>query len=83
MDAGNRWILNDITGSPLYSWDNRDNILHTSYDALRRPITLELRNVDHPEWIVVGLTRYGEEVADAKVYGLRGQPYRIYDQSVL
>jgi hypothetical protein len=49
MDAGDRWMLNDVTGQPLYAWDSRNNILHTSYDPLRRPQKLELRNDAHQE----------------------------------
>lgn len=90
MDAGDRWILNDITGQPLYSWDSRNNILRTAYDPLRRPVTSELRNDTHADWIVVGCTRYGDEPglteaweADARARNLRGQAYRTYDQSGL
>lgn len=85
MDAGDRWMLNDAAGQPLYSWDSRNNVLRNTYDPLRRPQTLELRNDDHAEWIVVGGTRYGDEsgVADAQARNLRGQAYRSYDQSGL
>ena len=85
MDAGDRWVLNDAAGQPLYSWDSRNNVLRNTYDPLRRPQTLELRNDDHAEWIVVGGTRYGDEsgVADAQARNLRGQAYRSYDQSGL
>ena len=90
MDAGNRWMLNDITGKPLYTWDSRNNILCTTYDPLRRPVKSELRNDDHTDWIVVGCTRYGDEPGmsearetEVKAHNLRGQPYRSYDQSGL
>ena len=90
MDAGDRWMLNDVTGKPLYAWDSRNNILHTTYDPLHRPLTLKLRNDTHTDWIVVGCTRYGDErdqpetwVTEAKTCNLRGQAYRSYDQSGL
>ena len=83
MDAADRWMLNDSAGQPLYAWDSRTNLLHTTYDALRRPVTLELRNQTHPDWIVVGYTRYGEGVPDDKARNLRGKPYRVFDQSGL
>jgi RHS repeat-associated protein len=95
MDAGDRWMLNDVTGKPLYSWDDRNNLLRTTYDPLRRPVSSELRNDDHPGWIVAGCTRYGDEPAtglpeegeewefEARRRNLRGQAYRSYDQSGL
>ncbi|MBS1789169.1 MAG: toxin [Acidobacteria bacterium] len=83
MDAADRWMLNDSAGQPLYAWDSRTNLLHTTYDALRRPVTLELRNETHSDWIVVGYTRYGEGVPDDKARNLCGKPYRVFDQSGL
>lgn len=83
MDAADRWMLNDSAGQPLYAWDSRTNLLHTTYDVLRRPVTLELRNETHQDWIVVGYTRYGEGVPDDKARNLRGKPYRVFDQSGL
>lgn len=90
MDSGDRWILNDAAGTPFYSWDSRSNILHTTYDPLRRPLTSELRNDTHADWIVVGCTRYGDEQglppereAEVKILNLKGQPYKSYDQSGL
>ena len=38
MEAGARWMLNDVTGKPIRSWDNRDHVFTTVYDALRRPV---------------------------------------------
>jgi RHS repeat-associated protein len=37
MDAGDRWMLNDAAGKPMYGWDNRGHIIATKYDQLRRP----------------------------------------------
>ena len=83
MDAGDRWMLSDATGNPLCSWDSRQNILRTSYDELRRPIKLELRNADHVGWIVVNHTLYGENTVDDQKNNLRGKAFRVYDQSGL
>jgi RHS repeat-associated protein len=38
VDAGERWMLNDALGKPIYRWDARGHVLQTQYDALRRPI---------------------------------------------
>src|SRR5262249_3608321 len=37
MEAGERWVLNDVAGKPLYAWDSRDHEFRNRYDALRRP----------------------------------------------
>ncbi|MCK6694183.1 MAG: insecticidal toxin complex protein, partial [Thermoanaerobaculia bacterium] len=90
MDAGDRWMLPDSTGQPLYSWDNHDNLLHARYDQLRRPLATQLRNTDHSDWITVAYTQYGDENGDMLSAAERavrqqanwlGQPYRLYDQS--
>ena len=42
MEAGERWMLNDVTGKPIRAWDSRGHGFRTEYDALRRP-TAQLR----------------------------------------
>jgi RHS repeat-associated protein len=37
MEAGARWMLNDVAGKPIRAWDSRGHDFTTSYDALRRP----------------------------------------------
>ena len=32
MEAGERWMLNDVAGKPLYAWDSRDHQFRTAYD---------------------------------------------------
>src|SRR5262249_55165567 len=38
MDAGERWVLFDVMGKPLYRWDAKNNRFHTTYDGMHRPI---------------------------------------------
>ena len=38
MEAGARWMLNDVAGKPIRAWDSRGHNFTTTYDALRRPI---------------------------------------------
>ena len=33
MEAGERWMLDDVAGKPLYAWDSRGHRLRTAYDA--------------------------------------------------
>jgi RHS repeat-associated protein len=37
MDAGQRWLLINILGNPLRTWDERNHQFEYSYDVLHRP----------------------------------------------
>lgn len=43
MEAGARWMLNDVAGKPIRAWDSRGHNFTTKYDALRRPIEQYVR----------------------------------------
>ncbi|WP_218032361.1 SpvB/TcaC N-terminal domain-containing protein [Paenibacillus glycanilyticus] len=43
MEAGARWMLNDVAGKPIRAWDSRGHNFTTGYDALRRPIEQYVR----------------------------------------
>jgi hypothetical protein len=32
IDSGSRWIVNDVAGKPLYSWDSRNHQIKHTYD---------------------------------------------------
>ena len=38
MEAGERWMLNDVAGKPIRAWNSREYAFRTEYDALRRPV---------------------------------------------
>ena len=40
MEAGERWMLNDVAGKPIRAWDSRGFIRRMTYDELRRPTGL-------------------------------------------
>src|SRR5207244_5372032 len=42
MEAGERWILNDTVGKPVYGWDSRGFMRAIHYDELRRPVALNV-----------------------------------------
>jgi RHS repeat-associated protein len=42
MDAGERWMLNDCMGKPVYAWDAKGMEFTTTYDELHRPLTTSL-----------------------------------------
>lgn len=80
MEAGQRWMLNDIAGKPIYIWDSRGHRLHTSYDTLRRAIEVHLRE-DNGQILLVGMTVYGETQPDAETANLRGKVYQGFDNA--
>jgi RHS repeat-associated protein len=40
MEAGERWMLNDVAGKPIRAWDSRGFTRRMRYDELRRPTGL-------------------------------------------
>jgi hypothetical protein len=53
MEAGERWMLGDVSGKPIRSWDSRGHAFRTEYDALRRPLRVDLRcGGEHGERVV-------------------------------
>ena len=32
MEAGERWVLNDVAGNPVRIWDSRDHVFRTEHD---------------------------------------------------
>ncbi|HEX4966044.1 MAG TPA: RHS repeat-associated core domain-containing protein, partial [Thermoanaerobaculia bacterium] len=80
MEAGERWVLNDITGKLLYGWDSRDHQFRTAYDLLRRPTGSFLREGAGPE-LLVGQTAYGESRPHPEATNLRGKVFQLLDQA--
>ncbi|MGV3764393.1 SpvB/TcaC N-terminal domain-containing protein [Parapedobacter sp.] len=88
MDAGQRWLLMNIAGSPLRTWDERDHEFQYFYDILQRPTLTKVVGggspaLDH----IVGRVIYGdslllpdrgnESVLQAR--NILGQPIQQYD----
>lgn len=94
MDAGQRWMLPDVSGQPLYAWDVNDRVtlegetvlerrvFHSLYDALRRPVEHRLA-INGGTFQVIERLEYGEDHPEAGSRNLRGQLYRHYDPSGL
>lgn len=80
MEAGERWMLNDVTGKPLYAWDSRDHQFRTAYDPLRRPTDSFLREGGGPEWLI-GRSVYGETRLNPEAHNLRGKVIQVFDQA--
>ena len=80
MEAGERWMLNDVAGKPLYAWDSRDHRFRTAYDPLRRPTDSFLREGAGAE-IIVGRSVYGETRPNSEASNLRGKVVELCDQA--
>jgi len=81
MDGGQRWLIANIMGNPLRTWDERDHIFEYSYDILQRPTQSKVlggdgaRPLDH----IFARVFYAEDEANAKAKNLRGQTIKLYD----
>lgn len=90
MEAGERWMLNDIKGKPIRSWDSRGHTFRTEYDALRRPVRQFVLGTNPAESdpqtlgdeICHGQVIYGEDFVDrteAMAKNLLGRAWQQYD----
>src|SRR5262249_52774821 len=59
MEAGQRWMLGDVTGKPIRAWDSRGQTFRNAYDPLRRPTDSFLGEGAAAD-LMVGRTVYGE-----------------------
>ncbi|BFU91260.1 MAG: hypothetical protein NTAFB01_24470 [Nitrospira sp.] len=80
MEAGERWMLNDVAGKPIRAWDSRDHRFRMAYDALRRPVESFLRDNADPE-LMIGRTVYGETRPNPEANNLRGKVVQLFDQA--
>ncbi len=88
MEAGARWMLNDVAGKPIRAWDSRGHRFATAYDALRRPVEQTVRGTtadSDPRTlnrdILVDRIEYGEGRANAEALNLRTRTYRHFDSA--
>lgn len=75
MEAGGRWMLNDVAGKPIRAWDSRGISRRMTYDALRRPLGLFVN--EHGTERRAQATLYGEDRGDTTNH--RGQVYQVRD----
>ncbi len=79
MEAGERWLLNDITGKPIRTWDSRGFIRRMTYDLLRRPIGLYV--TENGTERLAERTVYGDSLGleNAKQQNHLTRVYQVYD----
>ena len=89
VDAGERWMLNDVAGKPIRAWDARGHEFRTEYDQLHRPINQFVSGTDVNESdprvlnreVLFGKIEYGEEQANDIELNLRTRPFKSYDNA--
>jgi len=89
MEAGARWMLNDISGKPIRSWDSRGHNFVTTYDAMRRPVgqyVIGTTAASDPRTrkanpLLVDKIEYGETLTNAEAVNLRTRIYRHFDSA--
>ncbi|TDR82724.1 SpvB/TcaC N-terminal domain-containing protein [Paludibacterium purpuratum] len=86
MEAGERWMLHDVSDKPIRAWDSRGHGFRTEYDRLRRSLRHSVRGStaeSDPRTlgreVVYQKTEYGEAQHDAAARNLRTRPYRQFD----
>ncbi|SDZ23692.1 RHS repeat-associated core domain-containing protein [Amycolatopsis xylanica] len=77
-DSGERWVLADVMGKPLYTWDGRGTRTRMVYDPLRRLTHSYAMSADTVESLRVR-TFYGEQVTDAAARNLKTRPCLVFD----
>jgi RHS repeat-associated protein len=80
MEAGERWVLNDVAGKRLYAWTSRGDRVRHSYDAARRLTHVFLSSGGSAE-LLVERRVYGDTQPEPEVKNLRGQLVQLFDQA--
>jgi len=83
MEAGERWMLNDVMSNAILAWDSRSHGFRTEYDPLRRPLRALVTGADSDnpdEELLIERLVYGEQHPEAELRNLRGKLYLHLDQ---
>ncbi|MRU49474.1 Insecticide toxin TcdB middle/N-terminal region [Pseudomonas gessardii] len=83
VDSGTRWVINNVSGKPIWGTDSRGAIQTSRYDLLGRLLEVQVIEAHEPERRTVRKIQYGESVPDAQGLNLRGQPYTLFDSAGL
>ena len=80
MDTAERWVLNDCAGHAIDTFDSKNQIFHTLYDAIRRPVqALVAKGAAMP--ILFDKITYGEGQPFDQTRNLRGRIAEHCDQA--
>jgi len=84
MDGGERWMLYNVVGNPIRSWDSRNHVFSYEYDALQRQTNFYLQTENASAFLAEQIV-YGDSIInpdpnlDPVALNLRGQVYQQYD----
>ena len=88
MEAGARWLLHDVGGQVIRSWDSRGHHFVSTYDVLRRPVEQNVRGTTADSdprtlnrTILVEKTEYGEGQPHPEALNLRTRIFRTFDSA--
>jgi RHS repeat-associated protein len=95
MEAGEQWLLSDVTDKPIRAWNSRKYAFRTEYDTLRRPVRRFVQGGDPSESnaavqlftkeLLFSQTIYGDSpettLSDAEMRqaNLRGKVFQQFD----
>ena len=83
MDSGESWVLFDIQGKMIKSWDSRDHLVENEFDGLHRPTHAWLTELGTKK--LVGTTAYVDsdhpQATDLRLDNLLGSAIEVYDQA--
>lgn len=81
MDAGQRWLLINILGNPLRTWDERNHEFQYLYDILHRPTQSKVLGGDGDTLLnhIFDRIIYGETEPNPELKNLRRQVVKHYD----
>ena len=80
IDAGDRWKLGDVAARPIRGWDSRLQALRSTYDALRRPVSLFVAKGGAVE-VQAERIVYGEGQQGDLALNLRGRVFQQFDDA--
>ncbi|MCK5218237.1 RHS repeat-associated core domain-containing protein, partial [bacterium] len=78
MEAGERWMLNNLAGNPIRAWDSRGFQRRMTFDVLQRPLELFVTETNGAEFLAEKI-EYGESKPDPEMTNHRSKPWKVYD----
>jgi RHS repeat-associated protein len=84
MEAGSRWMLGDIAGNPIRSWNSRGFAYRTEFDRMRRPIRSFVTGTDSNQpnrEVLTDRMIPGDQHPNAEALNMRGQVFLQCDQA--
>jgi RHS repeat-associated protein len=84
MEAGSRWMIGDIAGNPIRSWNSRGFAYRTEFDRMRRPIRSFVTGTDSNQpnrEVLTDRMIPGDQHPNAEALNMRGQVFLQCDQA--